>query len=90
MATIDLEFRGISIAYLGLYFEELGAKQKTDSFPFIYEAESWSGQILSEKEITFTETFKVNAAKVRFKADTDTILEALIKNYRYKTTRIGG
>ncbi|EKN70291.1 hypothetical protein BABA_06381 [Neobacillus bataviensis LMG 21833] len=90
MAAVDLEFRGISIEHLGMYFKELGAKQMTDSFPFVYEGEGWSGQILSEEEIAFTATFKVNAAKVRFKTETEKELEELIKKYRYKTTRIGG
>ncbi|MFK9094677.1 hypothetical protein [Bacillus salipaludis] len=90
MAAIDLEFRGISIEHLGMYFKELGAKRITDSYPFVYEGEGWSGQILSEAEISFTATFKVNAVQVRFRAETETVLEELIKKYRYKTTRIGG
>ncbi|MFJ7728075.1 hypothetical protein ACIQXV_18245 [Neobacillus sp. NPDC097160] len=90
MAAIDLEFRGISIEHLGMYFKELGAKQITDSFPFVYEGEGWSGQILSEAEISFTATFKVITIQVRFIADDEDGLKLLIKNYRYKTTRIGG
>lgn len=90
MAEIDLEFRGINIDHLGMYFLELGAIQETDTFPFIYEAEGWSGQILSEEEIAFTAIFKVTAVKVRFIAEDEETLMKVIKNYRYKTTRIGG
>jgi hypothetical protein len=90
MAEIDLEFRGINVDHLRLYFQELGAIQVTDTFPFIYEAEGWSGQILSEEEIAFTAIFKVNAVKVRFIAEDEDTLMKVIKNYRYKTTRIGG
>ena len=90
MAEIDLEFRGININHLGMYFQELGAIQVTDSFPFIYEAEGWSGQILSEEELAFTAIFKVNSVQVRFIAEDEEMLMKVIKNYRYKTTRIGG
>jgi hypothetical protein len=90
MVIRDLEFRGIRIEHLGMYFEELGAKSKRDTFPYIYEAENWSGQILSEEEISFTSSFKVNSVRVRFCANEGNALEELIKNYRYKTTRIGG
>ncbi|WP_335521420.1 hypothetical protein [Neobacillus drentensis] len=90
MVERELEFRGISKEHLGMYFMELGAKQVTDSFPFVYEGEGWSGQILSEAEISFTVTFKVSAVQVRFRADKEKLLEDLIKKYRYKTTRIGG
>lgn len=86
----DLEFRGITIKHLGMYFEELGAKQSTDKLPFVYNASNWSGQILSEEEISFTKTFKVNSVIIRFCADNEDALLELIKNYRYKTTRIGG
>ncbi|WP_066068469.1 hypothetical protein [Neobacillus soli] len=90
MIVRDLEFRGISRQHLGMYFEELGAKQETNTFPYIFAAEDWSGQILSEEEISFTSSFKVNTVQVRFSADSGNRLEELIKNYRYKTTRIGG
>ena len=86
----DLEFRGINRNHLLLYFEELGGKLKTNSFPYIIESEKWSGQIISEEELTITSTFKVNAVKIRFIAAEESILEELIKKYRYKTTRIGG
>jgi len=90
MVVRELEFRGIRIEHLGMYFEELGAKQVTDNFPYIYVAETWRGQILSEEEISFTSSFKVNTVQVRFCANDDQALNELIKNYRYKTTRIGG
>ncbi|MEH7097547.1 hypothetical protein [Neobacillus vireti] len=90
MAEIDLEFRGIHIDHLGMYFQELGAIQVTDTFPLIYEAEGWSGQILSEEELAFTAIFKVNAVRVRFIAEDEDTLNEVMKNYRYKTTRIGG
>ncbi|MFZ7945252.1 MULTISPECIES: hypothetical protein [Bacillaceae] len=90
MALIDLEFRGISKEHLGMYFIELGAIQVTDTFPYVFKADGWNGQILSEEEIEFTATFKVKAMKVRFQADRENVLEDVIKKYRFKTTRIGG
>ncbi|MCL6573318.1 MAG: hypothetical protein K6T88_16815 [Bacillus sp. (in: Bacteria)] len=90
MKSRDLEFRGINREHLGMYFEELGAKQLTNTFPYLYEAEGWSGQILSEEKIAFTAVFIVNAVHVRFSAENDNLLKELLKNYRYKTTRIGG
>ena len=90
MLILDLEFRGINLKHLGMYFEELGGKQITDSFPYIYEGNGWIGQILKEEEITFTAVFKVNAVQIRFIADDEHILQELIKKFRYKTTRIGG
>jgi len=86
----QLEFRGIKREHLGVYFEELGAKRVTDRFPFVYAANDWTGEIVSEQEITFTSSFKVNAVTVRFHAKDQIELAELIKNYRYKTTRIGG
>ncbi|MBT2693213.1 hypothetical protein [Bacillus sp. ISL-55] len=85
-----LEFRGINREHLGMYFEELGGRLVTDSFPFVYEAESWKAEILSENELTFTKTFIVNAVHIRFAAESVEDLDQLIKNYRYKTTRVGG
>jgi hypothetical protein len=90
MVIRDLEFRGIVIDHLSMYFEELGAKKITDKFPYVFKAEKWSGQILSEEQISFTASFKVNTVQVRFCANDDQVLDKLIKNYRYKTTRIGG
>lgn len=86
----DLEFRGINRKHLEMYFEELGGQRITDSFPFVFKGKGWSGQIVKEEEIFFTASFKVNAVKVRFSAEDENTLEELIKNYRYKTTRIGG
>jgi hypothetical protein len=85
-----LEFRGIRIEHLGMYFEELGAKRKTETLPYVFEAEGWSGELLAEEEIAFTASFKVNAVRIRFHAENDQLLNEIIKNYRYKTTRIGG
>lgn len=90
MPECQLEFRGINLQHLGMYFEELGGKRITDSFPFIYTGEDWSAHILGEEEIIFTTVFKVNAVYIRFVADDEEVLKELIKNYRYKTTRIGG
>ncbi|WP_226643432.1 hypothetical protein [Mesobacillus subterraneus] len=85
-----LEFRGINRDHLGMYFEELGGRLVTDSFPFVYEGDSWRANILSEDELAFTKTFIVNAVHIRFEAESLEELEQLIKNYRYKTTRVGG
>jgi hypothetical protein len=85
-----LEFRGINREHLGMYFEELGGTLVTDSFPFVYETENWRAEILSEDELAFTKTFIVNAVHIRFAAKSLEDLEQLIKNYRYKTTRVGG
>lgn len=90
MASRELEFRGISISHLGMYFEELGGRRITEDFPILYQAEHWSGEILGESEIAFTSVFKVNAVLVRFIAEDETCLGKLLRNYRYKTTRIGG
>ncbi|MDQ0412620.1 hypothetical protein [Mesobacillus stamsii] len=85
-----LEFRGINRDHLGMYFEELGGRLVTDSFPYVYEAETWKAEILSENEIAFTKTFIIHAVSIRFAAENQEQLEKLIKNYRYKTTRVGG
>lgn len=92
MPSKILEFRGINRNHLGMYFEELGAVRQTDSTPFpqIYKADHWSGEILSEEELSFSTIFKVNAVMVRFTAEREQKLDELIRNYRYKTTRIGG
>ncbi|SEM63338.1 hypothetical protein SAMN05192533_104149 [Mesobacillus persicus] len=90
MASRELEFRGINRNHLGMYFEELGGELLTDAFPFVYKGNGWTGEILSEDKLTFTKTFKVNAVHIRFTAETESGLEDLIKQYRYKTTRVGG
>jgi hypothetical protein len=88
----ELEIRGIPLAQLGEYLEDLGGRMVTDSdtFPFVYEGEGWKGELLSEDEIAFTSVFKVNAVLIRFSAETEDKLDSLIKSYRFKTTRVGG
>jgi hypothetical protein len=90
MLQQELEFRGINREHLGMYFEELGGKQITDQFPYIYKSDDWSGEIVREEEISITSTFKVNTVHIRFYASDDLTLKKLIKNYRVKTRRIGG
>jgi hypothetical protein len=90
MVSRELEFRGIHRTHLGVYFEELGGRLVTDSFPFLYEGDGWRGEVLSEVEIAFTSVFRVNAVKIRFLANSDEELDRLIENYRYKTFRVGG
>lgn len=91
MVSKTLEFRGIPVKHLGMYFEELGAvKSPAQSLPFHYKSVSWEAEILSEEMLVFTSNFKVNAVKIRFHAMDELLLEDLIKNYRYKTTRVGG
>jgi hypothetical protein len=92
MVSRELEFRGINRRELELYFVELGGKRlgTAGEFPIVFQADGWEGRILSEEEIAFTAVFKVNAVKVRFSAADEPGLEELIKNYRYKTTRVGG
>lgn len=90
MVSRELEFRGINLNHLKLYFEELGGIPLTDQFPYIYRGESWRGEIGSEGELTFTPAFKVNVVKIRFTADSESELTEIIRKYRLKTTRIGG
>jgi hypothetical protein len=90
MLQQELEFRGINREHLGIYFEELGGKQITDHFPYVYQSKDWYGEIVYEEEISITSTFKVNAVYVRFYASDDITLNQLIKDYRVKTRRIGG
>lgn len=90
MSKQELEFRGINRKHLGMYFEELGGKQITNEFPFVFQSEDWFGEILSEEELSITSTFKVNCVYIRFNATDDLTLEQLIKNFRVKTRRIGG
>jgi hypothetical protein len=89
----DLEIRGIPLAQLGEYLEDLGGRLvETDSnaFPFVYEGDGWKGELLSEDEIAFTSVFRVNVVKIRFSAVFEEQLDKLIKNYRFKTFRVGG
>jgi hypothetical protein len=90
MVSCKLEFRGISLEYLGIYFEELGAKQITHSFPYIFKHHNWSAEILTEEVISLTRIIKVNQVHIRFNAESKEFLEELIHNYRKKTTRVGG
>lgn len=90
MLEQELEFRGINRKHLGMYFEELGGKQITDQFPYIYKSDDWYGEIVGEEELSITSTFKVNAVYIRFYALDDRTLKELIKSYRVKTRRIGG
>lgn len=90
MLQQELEFRGINRKHLGMYFEELGGKQITDNFPYVYKSNDWYGEIVREEELSITSTFKVNRVHIRFYALDDKTLKELIKNYRVKTRRIGG
>jgi hypothetical protein len=89
----ELEIRGIPLAQLGEYLEDLGGRlvvTDSDAFPYVYEGDRWKGELLSEDEIAFTSVFKVNAVLIRFSAETEDKLDSLIKSYRFKTTRVGG
>jgi hypothetical protein len=90
MVQLDLEFRGISLSYLGKYFEELGCIPITSSFPFIFKNSGWSAEIQNEEELSLTSIIKVNIIHIRFIADNEELLNSVVRNYRYKTTRIGG
>jgi hypothetical protein len=90
LVSRELEFRGINRKYLGMYFEELGGNQITDFFPIIFEHINWRAEILNEEQISLTSIIKVNQIHIRFHAKDEDTLQELIKNYRYKTTRIGG
>lgn len=90
MIEKTLEFRGIVLSHLCMYFEELGGAKVTGDLPIRYKGAEWSAEILSEEELSFTKTFKVNAVHIRFRAETEEALADLLKKYRYKTTRIGG
>ncbi len=90
MAAKELEFRGIPLASHIMYFEQLGARMLTEHPPIFFEGSNWQAEIKSETTITFTAKFKVNAVLIRFSADNEETLDQLIKNYLYKTTRVGG
>jgi hypothetical protein len=73
--------------------EDLGGRlvvTDSDTFPYIYEGDGWKGELLSEDEIAFTSVFRVNVVKIRFSAVFEEQLDKLIKNYRFKTFRVGG
>jgi hypothetical protein len=89
----ELEIRGIPRAQLGEYLEDLGGRlvvTDSDTFPYVYEGDGWKGELLSEDEIAFTSVFRVNVVKIRFSAVFEEQLDKLIKNYRFKTFRVGG
>jgi hypothetical protein len=89
----ELEIRGIPLAQLGEYLEDLGGRlvvTDSDTFPYVYEGDGWKGELLSEDEIAFTSVFRVNVVKIRFSAVFEEQLDRLIKNYRFKTFRVGG
>lgn len=90
MVVKQLEFRGIRLDYLIDYFIELNGTQVTDTFPIKIQGNRWECFIIKEEEVNITSTFSVNAVYIIFKAETEEILETLVKNYRKKTTRIGG
>lgn len=86
----ELEFRGIPLKHIEMYLQELGGVRSSDSLPILYHGQKWSVTIVSEEEISFTSVFKVNAIKMIFKAETDEVLEDVIRKYRKKTFRAGG
>lgn len=90
MVQTELEFRGIRLEQLLDYFNELGGTQLTNQFPIQINGTNWESSILFEEEVKITSSFFVNAVHINFKADTDKILETLLKEYRKKTTRVGG
>lgn len=90
MVQTELEFRGIHLEHLLDYFKELGGFQKTTQFPILFQGTNWESSILYEEEIKITSSFFVNAVHILFKAETEEILETLLKDYRKKTTRVGG
>ncbi|WP_458413621.1 hypothetical protein ACNQFZ_01595 [Schinkia sp. CFF1] len=90
MVQIQLEFRGIRFEHLVDYFKELGGIQETDSFPIHIKGDRWNCSLLKEEEIKITSSFLINAVEILFQAETEEILEILLKNFRKKTTRIGG
>lgn len=89
MESETLEFRGINISHLKQYFIELGGQpSKENDNRFI--GDGWYGEILSEGEVMFTPVFKVNTVIILFTAENKDDLKSHLKNYRYKTTRVGG
>lgn len=90
MVETVLEFRGIRLEHLLDYFKELGGTRITAQFPIIIQGTNWESSILYEEEIKITSSFFVNAVHIRFKAETEEALNILLKDYRKKTTRVGG
>lgn len=90
MAEQTLEFRGIHLEHLMIYFIELGAVKQTFEFPFVFQGPDWQANILSENHVRFTPVFIVNAVFIRFGAPTEEILQDVITAFRRKTFRAGG
>ncbi len=90
MVQTELEFRGIRLEHLLEYFKELGGTQITTQFPIIIQGEKWESSIMYEEDIKITSSFYVNAVHISFKAETEETLSTLLKDYRKKTTRVGG
>lgn len=90
MVEKELEFRGIRLEHLLEYFKELGGTQITTVFPIIIQGANWESSILSEEDIKITSSFFVNAVLICFKAETEEAMDILLKDYRKKTTRVGG
>ncbi|WP_017755198.1 hypothetical protein [Calidifontibacillus oryziterrae] len=85
-----LEFRGIQLKHLIDYVKELNGVQLSDTFPINFEGNQWRISIIKEEEVKITSTFIVNAVHIVFRAETDAILQSLLKDFRKKTTRVGG
>jgi len=90
VAEQTLELRGIRLTHLIDYLKELGAEPRSSDIPMRFEGPGWRADILEETEIRFTPIFAVNAVKIRFAADTDEQLAAVVRAYRTKTFRAGG
>ncbi|MBP1932728.1 hypothetical protein [Ammoniphilus resinae] len=90
MAEKVLEFRGIPLAQLVEYFLELGGTRLTSSLPISIQNDRWQVELTSEKMVSITSTFQVNAVFVRFLAPNEEALAEIIARYRKKTLRVGG
>lgn len=89
MEMMEIEFRGIPVNQLQLYFEELDGERLSEDFPIVFEGRDWKGEISNEEEVNITSTLCVNAVHVTFTANEKKKLDELIKRYRKKTTRVG-
>ncbi|MDF2947720.1 MAG: hypothetical protein K0S51_2399 [Bacillales bacterium] len=85
-----IEFRGIKLSHLVMYFEELNGIKTSSNLPIKFNGDKWTSEILEEKEIPLTSVISVNSVLIKFEAERIEELESIIKNYRYKTTRVGG
>jgi len=90
MPEQTLEFRGLRLEHLMAHLRELGAEQRTFEFPYRFEGDGWSAELLRERDIRFTPVFVVNAVTIRFEADAEETLADVLKAYRLKTFRGGG